>query len=447
MKIHLNPQLSAALRAKINEHHNFSYEKTADFSFPKSKGKVHAQAYNCICATLDRIDDLVTHCNNIKIDSQFGLCDFFNYTQSLIECIKVLGDIYDVPALYKKPNEHDISIFNQPGKDNNGNDEKYFTYLRSLCSVHPVETSRHKEYQGDEAEWCPYITRSKSSPLALLSNRQPELKNADFFATVYRNDEKYSKIVPIRISELIAYVERRYQHIQTIINAVDNYNQTLISNFKSKSIPASDDFTDYITYLENLQKEIVERCGQPNNRKVREWIAVFKAHFKNDEMQRKLVDYQESFKQGIATIHDSLQEMNVDSYCEVEPITYKTDFIPNGYALEKLHYLENDFWGMEEADAYKLVESGGTPYINERIDQMLDIIFFARQNGATMEDLSDIAREIDAQYHTTNSEWARIQLKIIEPYFDNVIEFDYHLNDWYLHLQIEIAFWIISQRR
>ena len=60
--------------------------------------------------------------------------------------------------------------------------------------------------------------------------------------------------------------------------------------------------------------------------------------------------------------------------------------------------------------------------------------------------LMDIAREIDHRYTTTNSEWARIQLKIIEPYFDNVVEFEYHLNDWYLHLQIEIAFWLISQR-
>ena len=77
---------------------------------------------------------------------------------------------------------------------------------------------------------------------------------------------------------------------------------------------------------------------------------------------------------------------------------------------------------------------------------MLSIISDARMNGADEKDLMDIAREIDHRYTTTNSEWARIQLKIIEPYFDNVVEFDYHLNDWYLHLQVEIAFWLISQR-
>ena len=68
----------------------------------------------------------------------------------------MISKIYNVP--YEA--ENDISCFNQKGNDGSGNDEKYFKYLRSLCSVHPVETSQHKIYQGDEPEWCPYISGS-----------------------------------------------------------------------------------------------------------------------------------------------------------------------------------------------------------------------------------------------------------------------------------------------
>lgn len=446
MKIQLDPQLCDKLREKINEHHNFTYEKTADFKFPNSRNEVTAGAYNCICATLDRINDLVEHCNSIEIDGQFGLCDFFNYTQSLIECITIIGKVYKVVPLYKGVDKNDTSVFHQCGLNNDGNDEKYFTYLRSLCSVHPVETSRHKEYQGNQAEWCPYILSGKSSMLVRFPNVYPELKDADFVVTVYRNDLKLCKYVPIHVKELIAYVQKRYQHINEVIKAITDYNQKLIDSFKKKPISEPESFTDYVSYLNNLQNAITERCGENHTDKTKEWICIIKAHFEDETMQENLLTYQEALKTGIAIIHQHLQQMGIDYYFEEEPISYDTRFIKNGYALEKLGYLQEDFWRLSFDEAIKLAENGGEPFSNDRIDDMLSIISNARMNGADDEDLMDISKEIDQQYTTTNSEWARIQLKIIEPYFDNVVVFDYHLNDWYLHLQIEIAFWLISQR-
>lgn len=421
MKIRLDTQLCDKLRKKINEHHNFTYEKTAAFKFPNSKNEVTAGAYNCICATLDRINDLVKHCNSIEIEGQFGLCDFLNYTQSLIECITIIGKAYKVVPLYKGADKNDTSVFHQAGLNNDGNDEKYFTYLRSLCSVHPVETSRHKEYQGNQAEWCPYILSGKSSMLTKFLNVYPDLEDADFVVTVYRNDLKCSKYVPIHVKELI-------------------------DNFKKKPIPKPENFTDYVSYLNSLQTAITERCGENYADKTKEWICIINAHFENDEMQEKLLAYQETLKTGISSVHQHLLRMGIDYYFEEEPISYDTRFVKSGYALEKLGYLQEDFWGLSFDEAIKLTESSGEPFCNERIDTMLSIISDARMNGADEEDLMDIAREIDHRYTTTNSEWARIQLKIIEPYFDNIVEFDYHLNDWYLHLQVEIAFWLISQR-
>lgn len=421
MKIRLDTQLCDKLRKKINEHHNFTYEKTAAFKFPNSKNEVTAGAYNCICATLDRINDLVKHCNSIEIEGQFGLCDFLNYTQSLIECITIIGKAYKVVPLYKGADKNDTSVFHQAGLNNDGNDEKYFTYLRSLCSVHPVETSRHKEYQGNQAEWCQYILSGKSSMLTKFLNVYPDLEDADFVVTVYRNDLKCSKYVPIHVKELI-------------------------DNFKKKPIPKPENFTDYVSYLNSLQTAITERCGENYADKTKEWICIINAHFENDEMQEKLLAYQETLKTGISSVHQHLLQMGIDYYFEEEPISYDTRFVKSGYALEKLGYLQEDFWGLSFDEAIKLTESSGEPFCNERIDTMLSIISDARMNGADEEDLMDIAREIDHRYTTTNSEWARIQLKIIEPYFDNIVEFDYHLNDWYLHLQVEIAFWLISQR-
>ncbi len=446
MKIQLDLQLCNKLREKINEHHNFTYEKTADFKFPNSRKEVTTNAYNCICATIDRINDLADHCNNIEIKGQFGLCDFFNYTQSLIECIAIIGKVYNVEPLYKGADKNDTSIFHQPGMNNNGNDEKYFTYLRSLCSVHPVETSRHKEYQGNQPEWCPNIISRDKFMLFDLSIPNSEMKEIDFVVTVYRNDFEFCKHVYIRIKELISYVEKRYQHINQIIKAITNYNQELIDNFKKKHIPEPECFNDYVSYLNSLQNAITERCGDYHSDKTKEWICIIKAHFKNELMQEKLFAYQEALKIGISTIHRKLQQMNVDYYFEEEPISYNTGFIKNCYALEKLSYLKKSFCRLSFDEAIKLAESGGEPFNNDRIDTMLSIISKEHMKGINDEDLLDLAKEIDRHYEVTDSEWARIQLKIIEPYFDNVLEFDYHLNDWYLYLQVEIAFWLISQR-
>ena len=112
MKLSLNPELNKHLREKVNEWHNFTYEKQANFKSPEKRGKViKAQAYNCLCACMDRIDELVEHCNTLDINSLFGLYDIFNYGQTLVDCISMISKIYDIPY----ETEGDISCFNQKG--------------------------------------------------------------------------------------------------------------------------------------------------------------------------------------------------------------------------------------------------------------------------------------------------------------------------------------------
>lgn len=443
MKLTLNPELNRCLREKVNEWHNFTYEKQANFKSPEKRGKViKAQAYNCICACMDRIDELVEHCNSLELNSLFGLYDIFNYGQTLVDCISMISKIYDVPY----ETEGDVSCFNQKGSDGSGNDEKYFKYLRSLCSVHPVETSQHKIYQGDEPEWCPYIS-GPSAVMLMLADNNSELKGADYYAVVYRNDMEFNKHVPIKISEIIQYLSKRYEHIEKIIQAIDRYNSDIVDKLIEKHIPLPEEFEDYVDYLFSLKDAIAERTGDKEDFHIKEWIAVMKAHFTDKKMQIELQEYQEAMKAGIKEIHNKLQRMSIDDCFDKYPVQYRTDFIGNSYALEKLHYLEDTFMHMPDEEAYNQIEQCGAPYINDRIGLFLSIISEAQKAALSQEEMMDVAREIDGRFKTTNSEWARIQLKIVEQCFENVIEFDYFLDDWYLHLQVEIAFWCISKKK
>ena len=84
MKIKLDIQLNKKLRDKINEIDNFAIDKTAEFQFPSDKRgtKQEGNAFNCICSALDRIDDLVRHCNTLDltqtIEGTFAFCDLLN---------------------------------------------------------------------------------------------------------------------------------------------------------------------------------------------------------------------------------------------------------------------------------------------------------------------------------------------------------------------------------
>lgn len=443
MKLTLNPELNRRLREKINEGDNLTYEKKGIFKSPEKRGKfIETQAYYCLCACMDRIDELVEHCNTLELNSLFGLYDILNYGQTLIDCISMISKIYNVPYETKD----DISCFNQKGNDGSGSDEKYFKYLRSLCSVHPVETSQHKIYQGNEPEWCPYIS-GPSAVTRALANTSLELKDADYYAIVYKNDMEFIKYVPIRVSEIIQYLSKQYGHIENIVQAIDKYNDDKVKKLIEKHIPLPEEYDTYINYLLGLKEAYAERCGDKECFQIKKWIGIMKAHFADEKMQIELQKYQKEMKKGIREIHNKLQNMSIDDCFYEYPVRYRTDFIPNGYTLEKLHYLEVKFIYMPDEDAYKLVEQGGEPFINDRLNLMLSIICQAQDADLSEEEMMCVAREIDDRFTVTDSEWARIQLKIIEPYFENTIEFDYSLDDWYLHLQIQIALWRMTKKK
>ena len=227
MKIQLNIQLSKNLREKINEINNFSFNKTANFQFPSDKkgSTREGNAFNCICAALDRIDDLVDHINSLDLtqttEGTFALCDFLNYGQTLIDCIAIIGKVYGVKYEF----QNDCSCFHQRGDNEKGNDEKYFKYLRSLCAVHPLATYAHSEYQGNQPEWCPYINIASSAACQMLTIGAKELRGADYIARVYRNDMEFSKYIPIKVKQLFKYLQKRYAFIDNIIQAIEDYNQ------------------------------------------------------------------------------------------------------------------------------------------------------------------------------------------------------------------------------
>ncbi len=452
MKIELDLNLNKELRNKINEQPNFIDEIRSEFAYPsegRRKDYKDTFAYNCICAALDRINDLVEHCNSIDINNEskegiFALYDFLNCAQTLIECITKIGKIFDV----KYETTGDVSAFHQQGRTGKGNDEKYFKYLRSLCSVHPIDTNAHAEYQGDEPEWCPYITTGKSALYRLLQNQKIDI--GDFVAIVYSNDFHYNKHIPIRVKELFFYVEKRYEFIKDICKAVDSYNQKHIREFKNKYIPLPEEYQNYIAYLYELKNALQERYGRNCGYIVRNWIAIMQTVFVDETMQNILQQYQDALKTEIKSIHNNLQQMiySEEGIC-FTPFSHAhyEGFEGYSYELEKIGYLyPGDKMENEDYEISQILNED-INFNKEQMQYLLSVVDKAIKHGYSHEQIIALTRVIDNQFKVNNSEWARIQLKIIEFAFEkSKLNFDYMQNDWHLYIQVEIANWLMGRK-
>ena len=173
------------------------------------------------------------------------------------------------------------------------------------------------------------------------------------------------------------------------------------------------------------------------------WQTVEHSHFKDEKMQMFLQEYKVNLKQKILDFHNYLQEMREEDLKSPRE-WYTTSFIKDGYALSKLSYLEAEVDNADDLD--QIVRENGDVYRDSSVQLFLETLEKERKNNTSDEELRKIARSIDGKYHVTNSEWARIQLKLIEPCFENVIEFNYFLSDWYLYLQVQIAIWLVNKK-
>lgn len=306
--INLNIDFCAQLRNKVNEYQHYSITRT------HSLKKDNAQrGWKKICAIMDRVDDTTRYLNSIELQKTTGVLavfDFYNFMNNaatLLDCIKYLGEIYDFDFSYE---DKKTDIFNQMGNNGNGTDKGYFEYLRSLCSVHPIETSRHLEFLDDNTkiECSPYVRWNDG----VLMNEN----DCDLVAIVYTDNPKiFSKYVGIKLFEVFAYIEKRFNVLEQLIGHIDSYYKSLIDEYRNKPLKIESDFSDYCDYLVYLKNEYAERINTGWDEHFDFFIETMKCSFKNSINQEKLRKYQNSVKFGFTFFHKYLQEIpEIDKY-------------------------------------------------------------------------------------------------------------------------------------
>lgn len=328
-KIKLNKQICRDLRSAINRETHLSITKPL-----VHKKEQKLTAWDRICSIMDRLDDTVEYLNNLKLNtgkyqqSAFDFYDFMNNVSVVLDCIGELAKQFDFDM---KSADRSSFVFNKRGKDDQGTDKLYFEYLRSICSVHPIDTSHHERYQSNVYECCPFVTWQKDFIGATT--------DSDLFALIYTSQIGENKHLYIKISEIFNYIEQKYNLIPQIILKVEEYHENIKNNFRERLIISEREFSSYIDYLNNIIIESKKRIDD-DSISILEYVKrLHQLEITNTDNQELYEKYCAAFRYAISFQQNALQSMSYDGY-ENSGIKFPDEHIET-CLLNEIYYLRN----------------------------------------------------------------------------------------------------------
>lgn len=182
-------------------------------------------------------------------------------------------------------------------------DDSYFMYIRSLSSVHPSDTSHHKEFQEADFEVSPYVMWNEG---VLALNNQ----NVDLVLVSYNNEtSEFLTNKGVIINEILNYIKYKYYSLNYLSKKISNYYKKIISDFRLSKIKKISDFQDYVMYLKNLKDESLKR-NPDMECEIQEFIDIFSLKITSINNVMKFDKYKNALKYAIQSFHRKLQNMD-----------------------------------------------------------------------------------------------------------------------------------------
>ena len=280
-------------------------------------------ARNKITCALERIEDGLEYLNSFELipDSSqknaFEFIAFLNCEYVIVHCIHDLAKIFGVNISSITDVRDCFSDFNY----GNGNDNDVFEYVRSLCAVHPTDTSRHTTvHKEGEFDCCSRVVWDS------ISSTAPR----DLTAVVYASqDDGDAQYIGIKIEPFVLYLNKWIDILKDIERKIYIYIEEEKERFKKKPILLPKDFESYLKYIDNLHKEYEHRVGDPSGylNYFEYYKLAFQIHFDNAETEKKKECYKAAIKYMFRYLHDQMQEMDDKKYSGIKdlPDNYNTN--------------------------------------------------------------------------------------------------------------------------
>ena len=355
-KFHFNTEYAVDLRDAVNDRQKQSLDNVH-----KDKGtKGSYYAWNRTCAAMDRLEDTLYYLNTLElgkdkdIRSAFDFYDFINNSYIVIECIKTIGRIFRVDNQLIAEIENSTEVFGTRLSENS-TDQKYFEYIRALCSVHPLCTSRQEMFlNGSTFHCCPFVTWKHTVTWY-------DGENADLTAFIYPSSAERTIIHGLYVSEFEQYLKKWIDFIPKIIEAKNTYADKEYDKLRQEPVKYLSDFNNEIVqYLTYLKGEYCKRFDYGWDYVFDRYIDFFTIQLSDSRNQSALEKYQHAIIYSLGFLRNELQNMSYEGY-ENSGIKYPERWIETtlfdslhhispydsvfskySYNLEKVYYLNSD---------------------------------------------------------------------------------------------------------
>jgi hypothetical protein len=373
------------LRSKVNEIQENLLKQTHSIKLKQNK-KATINSWNQICGIMDRIDETLIYINSIRLGekiNQRGCFDLYEYiiqTSVIIDSIEWMAEIFKVDKKEVDKIKNSCSCFHKNGIKGEGNDFKYFRYIRSLVVAHPVETSYASEYipKKDIMHICPFVI--ECDKYFGLSKKYRD-HGYDYDAWIYTADSSKTKHLYLKIDQFKKYTNKWLAFIKIINTYIDKFNKGLDNSFVQQKIKEEKEFKNYKSYLKNLIKEENRRFGESYElEKFYNFFNTKSSHKSNNKFINK---YLNSIKYSIKFYHNKLQNMNRGEQAgikyplfniqsdlhreliDLDTVDLSKKFNDNGihYALEKTYDLDKTKETFNLQHGYYLFETHLLPII------------------------------------------------------------------------------------
>lgn len=267
--------------------------------------------FRCICAIMDRMSDTVKYLEDIKLAPDckkrhaFDFCDFINNAYVLVDCIDILSEIFDYDLVEENSR---CDIFKKVRDEYGGKDCTYFKHLRSICSVHPANTSFYKKYFKGTFACSPFVEWR-------CETGDPNQLYVWIYENELENKNKFSiRDEGINIYEIFEYINYKYSILYKLPLYIKKKQKDLLNELKNKEIKKKNKFNNYVGYLENLKKEEEERFSDDGFSGLEFAIKYFKLNLSSASNKKLYKKYAEALKYAIKFKYNELQNMSCEGF-------------------------------------------------------------------------------------------------------------------------------------
>jgi len=398
-QIKLNDDLIEYFNEVVSEHDYLSLRKT--FEGQKYHGVI---AWDCICSCMDRIRSTVHYLNDMKLEmsnaygNAFNFMNFMNNAAVVLDAVDMLADIFSVDLTEENG---ECRIFRQSGDDNEGTDRKYFQFLRSLCVVHPTDTSHHKRYQQEQDFLtCPFICWNSGRVGRMVGDE------ADLRAKVYDNrPDSFGDYIPIYMSQIFEYVKYRYGLITKVAGGIRKYHASYIEKLRNKEVPGRAETESEQDYLMRLKTEHIERLGGGYDYIYDYIISILDFNPTNSENNDAVSRYKNAWRRAIDFELNALRNVSCEGF---ENCGVNSDS-EGGTLLDQLYCCHCDCPSLREF-SYELSK----------------------------------LHYLDGTYGPQDAAWGRAMLRELVPILSEYVSFEGRLEDWELYVLSNIALYELA---